>query len=217
MNDSDFAELQTLADTLLDNVVLDQYYGPPSGVDDGIAALCLALMTATPDQRQSFMPIVGEQRRRVLGRYTLRAPMLAVRARAPDHVHTGLFAYTLIRRHVSDWRDDLVAFAPYHHVARLLGLSPQTLFDDAAEYAVPELAQVMQTFGRRTDVTLGAFGWREIEIGDGPTFETIDWHNSPTGAVVGERSWEEVNRAQVDELLRWVEASRRREEREREQ
>jgi hypothetical protein len=134
--------------------------------------------------------------------------MLALRSGEPRYLATGLLAYCATHQGVTDWRDDLVAFAPYFHVARALSVDVATLFDDAADYAAPDMAQTMQTFGRRTDVTLGAFGWRQIDTPDGPTFEMLSLRGAPTGAVVGERSWNEVNEAQARALLEWVRRQR---------
>jgi len=70
-------------------------------------------------------------------------------------------------------------------------------------YAVPALAHVMRVFGRRSDVTLEALGWKVLERPDGPTLEMLHWSGLSSGAVVGEQSWDDVTRAFVDALLRW--------------
>ncbi|GAC1320468.1 MAG: hypothetical protein NVSMB22_04890 [Chloroflexota bacterium] len=150
------------------------------------------------------MSLVTRDRERILGRYAHRASVLAMRAGSPRHLRAGLLANCLIDRQIPDWRDELVFFAPYVHVAHELGVDPTALFDEAATHAVPALASIMQTFGRRTDITLRAFGWREVATPDGPTFEMLDMRGSPTGAVVGDRSWTEVNEALARKLLAWV-------------
>jgi hypothetical protein len=204
MDDSTSSGLVAGTSSLLDSVELSDYYGPPSGLDDAIAELLIALAEAASNNWSSFLGCLTEQRRKVLGRYTLRAPMLALRTKTPRHLYAGLLAHCLIEREVLDWRDDMVSFAPYVHVAHVLDVDVTALFDKAAAHAVPELATVMQTFGRRTDITLEAFGWRQVGTPDGPTFETVNWHNSPSGAVVGERSWDTVNQAQVQKLMDWI-------------
>ncbi|MBV9282116.1 MAG: hypothetical protein JOZ41_18710 [Chloroflexi bacterium] len=145
-----------------------------------------------------------ESRRRALGRYALRAPVVALRTRDTRHLQTGLLARALLRQRVADWRDDLVAFAPSYVAAHMLNVPPNTLFDGAAVYAVAELADVMRRFGHRRDVTLEAFGWRLVETPDGPTFEQLSWGGAPTGALVGERSWDEVQQRMVQTLQEWI-------------
>lgn len=196
---------------LLDTVDLSEYYGPASALDEAIAQMLLDLTYGPAAEWGAFADSLTEQRRRVLGRFALRASVLALRTGEPRYLDAGLLAHCAVTRAVMDWRDDLVAFAPYVHVARALGLDVRTLFNDAAVHAVPDLADVMRTFGRRTDVTLGAFGWRQVETPDGPTFEMMMWGRGPSGAIAGERSWDEVNEKLAKELLDWVHEQRRRE------
>jgi len=196
--------LLTKGFALLDTVPLEDFYGPPCAMDDAIAMLLIALADGPDGDWETFHRSLTEQRRRVLGRFALRAPMVALRARNARHLYSGLLAHCLIRRTVTDWRDDLVFFAPYVHVARTLCQDVSALFDKAALYAAPDLATIMQKFCRRQDITLGAFGWRQIDTADGPTFESVGWKNGPTGAVVGERTWNQVNEGLAQELLEWV-------------
>ena len=204
MNDASSGETVESARALLDGIGLDEYYGPAMRTDADMEQMLLALINGSARQRQSLVYSLTEQRRRALARYAHRAPMVAMQTSEAAHLDAGLVAHSLLRQRVSDWRDDLVFFAPYHHVARALGLDPATLFNRAAAVAAPDLAEVMRTFGRRRDVSLGAFGWRQIDAPGGPTFESLNWGGAPTGAVVGDESWDRVNRAQVEELMRWI-------------
>jgi hypothetical protein len=58
-----------------------------------------------------------------------------------------------------DYRDVLLSFAPFHDAAKALGLEPSDVFDAAAETVPEDVAELLRTFGRRTDVSLGVFGW----------------------------------------------------------
>jgi len=58
-----------------------------------------------------------------------------------------------------DYRDILLGFAPFFDAARRLGLDTVDVFDTAAERTPADVAELLRTFGRRSDVTLGAFGW----------------------------------------------------------
>jgi hypothetical protein len=206
MDDGSFRTLSDKAAVVLESLQLEQYYGALGAADEVIGSLGQAFTDATPEQRASFSASLTPHARHALGRYALRAPMLALRARDRSMLRNGLIVYALLEQQVRDWRDDLVAFAPYYCVAQELGLPPSELFDDAAAYAVSDLADVMRTFGRRVDVTLGAFGWRRIETPEGPTFEMLGMKLQPSGAVVGSPAWDAVNGAMVRELMQWLES-----------
>jgi hypothetical protein len=206
MNNTRFRALSDHATVVLESLQLDRYYGPLCAVDEAISALGRAFTDATPDQRASFCTSLTARARRALGRFTLRAPMLALRARDASMLRDGLLVHVLLEQQMHDWRDDLISFAPYYCVAQELGLAPVELFDEAAVYAVPDLAKVMTTFGRRTDVTLGVFGWRRIETAEGPTFEMLGLKLQPSGAVIGSPSWDAVNEAMARKLMQWLES-----------
>jgi hypothetical protein len=204
MDDDIFQALTDKSSVVLESLDLDQYYGGLSAADEVIGSLGRAFTDATPEQRASFAASLTLRGRRALGRYALRAPMLALREREGSMLRDGLLVRTLLEQGVRDWRDDLIEFAPYFYVAQELGLVPVELFDEAATFAVPDLAKVMKTFGLRKDVTLAAFGWRRIETSEGPTLEMLGWGAKPSGAVVGSRTWDSVNGAMVRELLAWI-------------
>ena len=63
----------------------------------------------------------------------------------------------------ADYRDVMMALAAYHVSAQRLGLEPAPFFDEAATFAVPDIAHTFHIFGRRKDVTPGAFALRLIE------------------------------------------------------
>ncbi len=206
MDAEQFRALTDKATVLLESIDLEHYYGGFCLADEAIGSLGKALLSATPEQRAEFSAALSEHSRRVLGRFMLRAPMLALRARDGSVLGEGLIVAAVLEQRVRDWRDDLVAFAPYYYAAQNVGLSPAELFDQAARFAVPELATTMRRFGQRRDVTLGAFGWRRIETPDGPTLEMLGLKGQRTGAVVGSPSWDSINEAMVRELLQWIES-----------
>lgn len=188
-------------------VSLPEYYGPLNAVDEEIATLSEALARTTPEQRAHFSESLNRAQRQVVGRFALRASVLALRSRDARYLRAGLLAHVILRQHVSDWRDDLVFFAPYYHVAQVLGTTPQSLFNDVAEVAVSDLASVMRQFGARQDVTLQVFGWREQQSEHGLTFEQMGWGHAPSGALIGEESWDRVHQAEFERLKRWMRQS----------
>jgi hypothetical protein len=88
---------------------------------------------------------------------------------------------------LKDWRDLLVAMAPYHDCATRLRLDPARLFDDVSSDAPPALADVVRSFGRRTDVTPSAFGFELTELPEGPAYE-----------------WPDVDYDEIRELEAWL-------------
>jgi len=58
-----------------------------------------------------------------------------------------------------DYRDVLLSFAPFYDAAKSLRLDPSDVFDAAAATVPDDVADLLRAFGRRTDVSLGVFGW----------------------------------------------------------
>jgi hypothetical protein len=71
---------------------------------------------------------------------------------------------------LADRRDLLVAMAPYHDCARRLELDPAAFFAAVAEEAPLPLADLVRSFGKRTDVTPAAFGFRLVMSPEGATY-----------------------------------------------
>ena len=99
---------------------------------------------------------------------------IALRAGSTPALATALEADLVSHRDFRDWRDVLIHLAPYHDAARRLGGSAAELFDAAAateaDQAPDSIADVARRFGRRTDVTPGAFGWRFEDTPEGPAY-----------------------------------------------
>lgn len=73
---------------------------------------------------------------------------------------------------VKDDRDLMVALAPFHDCARRIGLDPATVFAQAATRGPATVADVVRTFGARTDITPEAFGFALRETSDGPEYRS---------------------------------------------
>jgi hypothetical protein len=71
----------------------------------------------------------------------------------------------------ADWRDVLVALAPFYDCAVRLGLDPVDLFDRASAGSPDDLRRLVQGFARRSDITLDAFDWTLTMLSDGPCYE----------------------------------------------
>jgi hypothetical protein len=72
---------------------------------------------------------------------------------------------------LQDRRDLLVAMAPYYDCARRLELDPPGFFAAVADEAPRALADIVRSFGERSDVTPAAFGFRLVMSPEGATYE----------------------------------------------
>jgi hypothetical protein len=102
-------------------------------------------------------------------------PTRALREQSPDVLRAELRNVVLESEEVwlRDWRDLLVALAPYHDCARRLGLDPTVVFDEAAEEAAADLQEIIRRFGRRRDVTPRGFGFKVVDAPVGPQYEIV--------------------------------------------
>jgi hypothetical protein len=173
VNDDDFLEIATEAASVLDAISLRRYDVDVDAVathtDSQVERICADLQEASPVHRGVFLSALTDRQRTIIGRYGVRAATLALRERSIPRLRSGLVALVLSGSAASDERDFMVGAAVHHHVARQLGLDPAVLFDEAAAYAGPA-GDLLQAFGRRQDVTLQAFGWREVATDRGPGF-----------------------------------------------
>jgi hypothetical protein len=132
-----------------------------------VAALCESLAGTSSVERVRFRAELRDRRQVALGRFGVRCAAVALRENSPALLRIGLITIALAESD-GDPRDLMVTVAAHHHVARQLDLAPAELFDEAASYADPDTADVLRVFGRRTDVTLQAFGRRQVDTPDGP-------------------------------------------------
>jgi hypothetical protein len=135
--------------------------------ENEVAALCVSLAGTSSSQRARFRAELRHRQRAVLGRFGVRSATVALRESSPARLRVGLIAIALEQTTV-DPRDLMVAVAPHHHVARQLGQDPAEIFDEAASFANADAAAVLRAFGRRTDVTPEAFGFRQLDTPHGP-------------------------------------------------
>ena len=73
-----------------------------------------------------------------------------------------------------DDRDLMMALAPHHDCARRLGADVPALFGRAAAAGPAGLHELVEVFGRRTDVTPEAFGFCVEETAEGPRYRSTE-------------------------------------------
>lgn len=100
----------------------------------------------------------------------------ALRARSGDLLLDDLIQ--MLTEGESEWvkddRDLMVALAPFHDCAQRIGLDPAAVFAEAAARGPVTIANVVQTFGARTDITPTAFAFTVRDTPDGPEYSTPD-------------------------------------------
>ena len=95
--------------------------------------------------------------------------VLAMRERSLDRLRHGLLAVALgAAVHTSDERDLMIGLALPHVAAVQLGARPVEVFETtAARFEDGWVPRLLRVFGARADVTLAAFGWRQVQTPDG--------------------------------------------------
>jgi hypothetical protein len=149
----------------------------PSNTDAEIRQICHAMGAAGPPLAPELAAALDAHRRTVLGIFGRRVPQMVLAHDVPDTRRGDILASGLIAEAFSnaghrDFRDVLVGLARHYECARRLSLDITDVFDAAAGFADADTATLMRIFGRRSDVTLGRFGWREVETPNGPAFES---------------------------------------------
>jgi hypothetical protein len=91
---------------------------------------------------------------------------------------------------LKDGRDLMMALAPHHDCARRLGADVAALFDRAAAAGPASVRELVEEFGRRTDVTPQAFGFCVEETPEGPRYR---WADLPSA----EETVEQLRRAGI--------------------
>jgi hypothetical protein len=175
-NGDDFlAFIEDTADFLNKKTVIEYYRQPlPSPTDEEIARIVGRFMAATPEQRAALSKSLTKEHRSLLGIYGHRAATLSVRQGSPEKLLNGLVGTALANYVIPDTRNIKVALAVPYHCAQKLGLDPAEIFAEAAQYASWATADILVDFGRRHDVSLKKFGWRELQTAEGVRYK-FDW------------------------------------------
>jgi hypothetical protein len=169
------AYLETALAVLQGVNVVDYYQlALPDPLDETLFGIVSAYSALPGPQRERFVAALSPQQRSLLGVFGHRAATLSVREQDPERLRIGLVANAIANTVIPEKRNVDVALAVFHHCAQRLALDPVALFDEAAELATDEAAARMRAFGRRSDVTLQQYGWREMRTAEGVRFK-FEW------------------------------------------
>ncbi|MBP9502243.1 MAG: hypothetical protein KBF17_08795 [Candidatus Promineofilum sp.] len=162
------AYLESAQAVLAGLTMVDYYAAPlPSPADESLAEIISAYTGWPADVRERFRASLPRDKAGLAAIFGHRAATLAVRTGDPDRLRLGLIGNAIANDLIPDGRHVEAALAVFHHCAGKLELEPEALFDEAAQFASDEMAERLRAFGRRTDVTLKQFGWREIRTAEG--------------------------------------------------
>jgi hypothetical protein len=146
----------------------------PDALDERLAVIVQRYLAAAPSQRQQFLAQFDRQQRTLLALFGHRAATLAMRRQERAWLRWGLLGAALANYDTAERRGIAISLAIYHHVARQLGVNTVDLFDEIADCVQGDLAPLLRQFGRRSDIRLAQFGWRELNTADGVRYK-FDW------------------------------------------
>lgn len=135
---------------------------PLNEIDDTLDSAMALARRLDADAYRDVSGLIDAPVRRRLGTYSVRCASRALAGRSADMCEAGLLA-VLLAIDPEDGREDprdlMVSFAPLHVAAQHSDLAPAAVFGKYAEFVPASVGDKLMAFGRRTDVTLSAFGW----------------------------------------------------------
>lgn len=162
------AFVQATAVFLSEKTAASYYAEPlPSPTDERLDEAVARFMAAAPEQREAFPAALTPAQRGLFGIYGHRAATTAVRTTNRDLLLRGLVGAAIANYTIPNRRNVDVALAVYYHCARKLGMNTVDLFEAAEAFAGGEIAGELAAYGRRSDVTLSKYGWREVKTAEG--------------------------------------------------
>lgn len=160
---------------LQDVKAIDYYQRPlPDEIDNKLFGMVTMYRGSTLEERMLLIHAFEEKKRSLFGIFGHRMATRSVREMYPDFLLHGLVGAAIANYTIPDKRNVDVSLAVYHHCARKLGMNTVDLFDEAAQFASEEFASILRQYGRRSDVTLRKYGWREIKTPEGVVYK-FDW------------------------------------------
>jgi hypothetical protein len=165
------AFVEETAVLLKDTAVLDYFRQPlPGPLDERLGQVVARFMAAAPEQRALLLAALEKPQRALFGIYGHREATLGMREESRERLLRGLVGLA-IAHHELDRGSLEAALAVPHHIARKLGMNTVDLFDEAAGFVGEEIGEYLRGYGRRSDVGLRKYGWREIKTPDGVKYK----------------------------------------------
>jgi hypothetical protein len=101
-----------------------------------------------------------------------REASAALRAGSLERLQAGFSRYVQAESVAPGWdpRDAMINMTPFVDCARRLGHDPASVLGPIAATGADWFRETFDSFARRTDVTLAAFGWSIAETHEGPSY-----------------------------------------------
>ena len=165
------AFVEETADFLKETAVLDYFRQPlPGPLDARMGQIVARFMAASPAQRELLLGALGKSQLALLGIFGHREATMGIREGSRERLRRGLVGLALAH-HELDRGSLEAALAVPHHIARKMGLNTVDLFDEAAGFVGGAMGDYLRGYGRRNDVGLHKYGWREIKTPDGVKYK----------------------------------------------
>ena len=156
---------------LKETAVLDYFRLPlPSPLDERMADIVSRYMAALPEQRQIFLAALDKPQRSLFGIFGHREATLGIRTKSRERLLSGLVG-TAIAHQALDRGSLEASLVVHHHIARKMNVNTVDLFDEVAGIMGGEIGEYLRGYGRRSDVGLRQYGWREIKTSDGVKYK----------------------------------------------
>ena len=156
---------------LQETAVLDYFRQPlPGPLDERMGQIVDRFMAASPEQRDLLLAALDKSQRSLLGIFGHREATMGMREESRERLRRGLVGLA-IAHHELDRGSLEAALAVPHHIARKMGLNTVDLFDEAAGFVGEAIGAYLRGYGRRSDVALRKYGWREIKTADGVKYK----------------------------------------------
>jgi hypothetical protein len=156
---------------LADTAVLDYFRQPlPGLLDERLGRIVDRYMAASPEQRGLLLVALDRPQQALFGIFGHREATMGVRQESRERLLRGLVGLA-IAHHDLDRGSLDAALAVPHYIARKMGVNTVDLFDEAAAFVGDEIGDYLREYGRRSDVGLNKYGWREIKTTDGVKYK----------------------------------------------
>ena len=171
-NGNDFHVFIQETSQFLSTLTVTSYYGTelPDAVDERMKGIVARYMAAKEAQWPQFRDGLAQEQRSLFGIYGHRAATMPVREADKDPLLSGLVGAAIANYTIPKGRSLDVSLAVYYHCAQKLDVNTVDLFDEAAQVASADAAPILAHYGRRSDVTLRKYGWREIKTPEGVAY-----------------------------------------------
>ena len=144
----------------------------PDPLDSVPQSVVQSYLAAPPEERE-FLSCLSSASCQVLAAYAEREASLAVRNQSPAVLRLSLLALGLSALTSQDGRESVSVLSLPWRSAELLGLNPESTFEDVAALLPDSPRRFIRAFAGRPapDRTLDAFGYREAKDAGGFRYE----------------------------------------------